>query len=55
MDSFIRVATVFALMVFLGLVLAVSCAKAQMTCNCGPNTQSSGSPANPVVQSIHPR
>ena len=28
---------------------------AEYTCNCGPNTQTTGAPANPLVQSIHPR
>jgi cell division protein FtsN len=27
----------------------------QIQCNCGPNTQTSGAPANPVPQGIHPR
>jgi hypothetical protein len=27
----------------------------EIECNCGPNQQTSGSPTNPVVKSIHPK
>lgn len=53
--DFIRVVLFFAVMIAAGIVLTVALGHGQMTCNCGPNTQTSGAPANPIVQSIHPK
>jgi len=53
--QFIKASLMFIALMLLGMTLMVMLGHAQMTCNCGPNTQTSGAPANPVVQSIHPR
>lgn len=37
------------------LLLAPGAALAEYVGNLGPNTQTPGAPANPVVQSIHPK
>jgi hypothetical protein len=51
---FLQVVVTVAIVVALVMGI-VAFAQADMQCNCGPNTQTTGAPQNPTTQGIHPR